>query len=288
MPAACPFARVAVLGTGLIGGSFALALRQCFPGIAVTGWDRAEVLALARECGAVDEGATDLAAAVRGADLIYLALPAVRAMDLLGEIARQADPRALVTDTSSTKAAIVRAARARFPAPLRFLGGHPIAGKELRGIENADAELFRGAKYVLVAPENDPDPRVAAFGGLVRALGAKPVWCDAETHDWAVAVVSHLPQLVSTALAAVVLEETDDDGMPLALAGPGLRDMTRLAGSPYEVWRDVCLTNRENIARGLDRVGHAVERLRLRLASRELEEDFTAANALYKILRELQ
>jgi prephenate dehydrogenase len=111
------------------------------------------------------------------------------------------------------------------------------------------------------------------------------VWLDAETHDWAAAIASHLPQLLSVALAGVVRDETDETGLPLALAGQGLRDMVRLAGSPYEVWRDVCLTNTDNIARALDRLAQAVDHVRTRLASRELQDEFAAANELYKMLR---
>jgi prephenate dehydrogenase len=119
-------------------------------------------------------------------------------------------------------------------------------------------------------------------------FGAVPIWLDAETHDWAVAIVSHLPQLVSVALAGVVREETDETGLPVALAGRGLRDLLRLAGSPYPMWRDIALTNTDNMARALDRLAQAIEHLRTRLRSRELEDEFAAANELYKMLRDLQ
>ena len=122
---------------------------------------------------------------------------------------------------------------------------------------------------------------------LVRALGARPVWIDADTHDWAVGIVSHLPQLAAVALAGVVSDETDETGLPLSLAGSGLRDALRLAGSPYGVWRDVCLTNRDNLVRSLDRYIQALEHLRSTLASRDLEPQFAAANQVYKSLREL-
>jgi prephenate dehydrogenase len=284
--AEAPFSRVAILGTGLVGGSFALALRKHFPQTRIIGWDREPVLARAKSLGAIDEAAASPAAAVRDAELIYLALPVVRAIDLLPEIARDTAPQALVTDTASTKVAIVRAAEAHVRPPGRFLGGHPIAGKELAGIENAEAELFRGARYALIGREDDRDERVARFVRLLGALGAEAVWCDAETHDWAMAIVSHLPQLVSTALAGVVLEETDETGMPLSLAGHALEEMTRLAGSPYDTWRDICLTNTENIARSLDRVAQALEQLRRTLRSRDLEKEFVAGNELYRLLRQ--
>jgi len=282
------FSRVAVLGTGLIGGSFALALRRSFPETRVVGWDKAEVLPGALERGAVQEIEAELGAALRGAELVYVALPVGMALDLLPEIARTAEPSALVTDACSTKVAVCRVAEQHFTGSVRFLGGHPMAGKEVSGIAHADQELFRGAKYALIGEPSDSDPRVQAFARLIEVIGAQPVWLDADTHDWAVAIISHLPQMVALALARVVAEETDETGLPLALAGPGLRDMLRLAGASYELWRDISLTNAQNLARALDRLAQAAEYLRTVLARRELGDEFLTANDIYKKLRELQ
>jgi prephenate dehydrogenase len=285
---AVPFSRVAILGTGLIGGSFALALRKHFPDISIVGFDRAEILQEALARGAVRETARDLAAAVRGADLVYVALPIGATIEALPAIAAAAKDGALVTDTGSTKAMICRAAKTAFAGGARFLGGHPMAGKETSGIARADAELFSGARYALMGLENDPDPRMHGFAALVRELGAEPVWTDAETHDWAVGIVSHLPQFLAVALARVVQDETDETGLPLSLSGPGLQDMLRLAGSPYSVWRDVAHTNTENVARALDRLEQAVEYLRTRLTSKDLEQEFLVANELYKQLKKAE
>jgi prephenate dehydrogenase len=285
MTAQTEFERVAILGTGLIGGSFGLALRREFPAARVVGFDRADVVEAAKARGAISEAASDIASAVRGADLVYVALPIGAAIDVLPKIAELADANTLVTDTGSTKALICQQAQKYFRGSARFLGGHPMAGKENSGIEHADADLFRGTRYALIASEGDPDPRVEKFAALLRGIGAEPVWCDAETHDWAVGIVSHLPQLASVALAHVVADETDETGLPLTLAGPGLADMLRLAGSPYDIWRDTCLTNRENIAHALDRLAQAIDYLRTRLASKDLEQEFKIANELYVALR---
>ena len=279
---------MAILGTGLIGGSFALALRKHFPSISIVGFDRAEILQAALARGAVLEAAHDLAAAARGADLLYVALPIAATVEALPAIAAAAKDGALVTDTGSTKAVICRAAKNTFTGAARFLGGHPMAGKETSGFTRADANLFSGARYALVGLEGDPDPRVQGFASLLRVLGAEPVWCDADTHDWAVGIVSHLPQLLAVALARVVQDETDETGLPLSLSGPGLHDMLRLAGSPYGLWRDVAHSNTENIARALDRLEQAVEYLRTRLTSKELEQEFLAANELYKRLQKAE
>src|SRR5580704_18235038 len=285
MPSTVPFHRVAIIGTGLIGGSFALALRQLFSEIELVGYSRAGSSERARAAGVVDEATTDLATAVRGADLIYIALPIGASIESLGAIAKSAGENALVTDACSTKAAIGRAAKETFRGGARFLGGHPMAGKEQSGVEHADAKLFRGAPYALMGLESDSDARVAAFAETVRAIGARPVWTDPETHDWAVGIVSHLPQLVSVALARVVQDETDETGLPLSLSGPGLPDILRLAGSPYDIWRDILLTNTENVSRALDRLAQAVDYLRTNLARKDLQEEFLAANELYKHLK---
>jgi prephenate dehydrogenase len=286
-----PFRRVAIFGTGLIGGSLALALRKHFPDIVTVGYDRPDGLEQARARNAVHETSADLATAVRGADLVYVALPIVAAIEALPAIAAAAEPGALVTDAGSTKAAICKIANEHFgnrsDGGAQFLGGHPMAGKEHSGVEYADADLFRGAPYILIGTEENASERARNFLKLLRAIGAEPSWCDADTHDWAVGIVSHLPQLVAVALARVVQDETDETGLPLSLAGHGLQDTLRLAGSPYSVWRDILLTNKDNVSRALDRLAQAVDYLRTRLASKELEQEFQSANELYKHLRKL-
>ncbi|MGA2720168.1 MAG: prephenate dehydrogenase/arogenate dehydrogenase family protein [Candidatus Acidiferrales bacterium] len=282
-----PFHRIAILGTGLIGGSFALAIRKQIPSVAIIGFDRSESAAQALTRGAIDKIAPDLATAVQGADLIYIAMPIAATIESLPQIAAAAKPGALITDACSTKTTVCKAAAEHFKNSARFLGGHPMAGKEHSGIENATADLFRGAPYALIATEADPDPRVKTFASLLAAIGAQPIHTDPETHDWAVSIVSHLPQLMSVALARarVVQDETDETGLPLSLSGPGLQDTLRLAGSPYTIWRDILLTNSTNISRALDRLAQAIDYLRTQLTSKEIQQEFDAANALYQLLR---
>jgi prephenate dehydrogenase len=282
---AVPFQRVAIIGTGLIGGSFGLALRRALPQIAVVGFDRPNTLASACAREAVEETSKDIPSAVRHADLVYIALPIGATIDALPTIAAAVRDGTLITDTGSTKVAICSAAQRAFRTGARFLGGHPMAGKEEPGITQSDPDLFAGAPYALIGKQDDPDPRVQGFASLLGALGAQPVWCDAETHDWAVGVVSHLPQMLSVALARVVQDEMDETGLPLTLAGQGLQDMLRLAGSPYGLWRDVALTNTENVARALSRLEQAVEYVRTRLTSKDLEDEFAHANEVYKLLK---
>ena len=277
------FRKVAILGTGLVGGSFGLALRRAGFGGAIVGWDRSEVLDRAEARGTIDAGCTGLEAAIKDADLVLLATPVGMIIELLTQLPNRVSPNALVTDTGSTKQEICKVGFQAFAGrDSLFLGGHPLAGKEQSGIEHADERLFAGKTFVLVGEGEvtRADQRVQAYLGLLRSVGAEPAWLDARTHDWAVAIVSHLPQLVSTAMAGVVADETDEDGLPVKLAGQGFADMTRLAGSPFEIWRDICLTNGENIGRALDRLIARLEELRRSLASRDLEEIFERAQRL--------
>lgn len=283
--------RVTILGTGLIGGSFALALRKYTKEMHVSGWDRADVVREAQSRGAIDEAFSgELAAALRDADLIYIALPIAPTIDLLPEIARHAPAHALVTDACSTKVRITQAAAELFPAERGpfFLGGHPMAGRELSGIAHAHADLFRESTYALIgATSLQEDPRVSAFVKILEKIGARPLWLGAQQHDYAVGLASHLPQLAAVALAGFLYDRLDENGLPITLAGPGLRDSLRLAGSSYSTWRDIVLTNQEVLSAALDLFARRLDDLREKLASRELEADFDAANELYKLLRSL-
>jgi prephenate dehydrogenase len=282
--------RITVLGTGLIGGSFALALRKYADDVHIVGWDRPDVARAARSSSAFDDTFSDLDTALRAADLVYIALPIGVTLDLLPEIARLSPRRALVTDACSTKLRIFEAAAEVFsqpPAPL-FLAGHPMAGRELSGIDHADADLFRDAPYALIGESTDPrDPRVSAFLKLLEKIGARVMWLGAQQHDYAVGLASHLPQLVAVALASFLYDRLDENGLPITVAGSGLRDSLRLAGSPYSTWRDIVLTNRDVLSAALDLLTQRLDDLRERLASRELEADFDAANELYRLLRGL-
>jgi prephenate dehydrogenase len=310
--------RISILGTGLIGGSFALALRKYATDLHITGWDRPDVARTAQATKAFDEALTgDLTPALRDADLIYVALPIGATIDLLPELARSAPRKALVTDACSTKLRISHGAQELFAgadAPL-FLPGHPMAGREHAGIAHADADLFKNAPYALIADHPNEiapaafdlakaaefdsqapsergaalrqDARVDAFLKLLKKIGARPLWLGAQQHDYAVGLASHLPQLVAVALASFLYDRLDENGLPITVAGPGLRDTLRLAGSPYSTWRDIVLTNREVLGASLDLLARRIDDLRERLATRELEADFDAANELYRLLRSL-
>ena len=281
------FHRIAIVGLGLVGGSWGLALRKHgYQGRRV-GCDRPEVLRQAIGAGAVEEGTEDVTAAVREADLVILAAPVGGILDLLPQLRARVLPRALVTDVGSTKRLICQRAREIFGDEPLFLGGHPLAGKERSGFQNADAALFENACYALTpgSPDHLADERVKAFSSLLMALGARPFVSDASTHDRAVAYLSHLPQLLSSGLASTVAEQSAEDFLPLELAASGFRDVTRLAESPYALWRDICLTNRENIQAALESLIEKLEAMKLHLSDRELEREFEQALKLREKLR---
>src|SRR5580692_8755105 len=292
MPGAHLINRVTILGTGLVGGSFALALRKYTTGMHITGWDRPEVVREAQARNVIDAAvAGELAPALENADLVYIALPIGVTLDLLPEIARLAPPNALVTDACSTKVRIIGDAADLFPegATNLFLGGHPMAGRELSGVAHADADLFCKHTYALIGASSEThDARISAFVKILEKIGARPLWLGAQQHDYAVGLASHLPQLAAVALGSFLYDRLDENGLPITLAGPGLRDTLRLAGSPYSTWRDIVLTNREVLSAALDLLARRLDDLRERLGSRELEADFDAANELYKLLRSMQ
>jgi prephenate dehydrogenase len=214
---------------------------------------------------------------VSRSELIYLATPVGQIVEFLRAGAPQVKPGAVVTDAGSTKVEICRAARRE--KSWRFVGGHPIAGSHLRGPSQGRAELFDGAAYVLTPPEDGSDPSALdALGETLKSLGARVYVMPAKEHDRALARLSHLPQLVSCALAATVNDEIDAVELD-ALAGPGYRGMTRLASSPWGIWRDILGTNSGEVADALDALILKLSAARegLRGHSRQMCEDSEGA-----------
>ncbi len=267
---------VAIVGTGLIGGSFGLALRKAGFGGRILGVSSAAALRDALARGAVDEGAP-LGEAAGAADLVYLAQPIARILDTLAELGPWVRPGALVTDAGSTKTRIVAAA-SRALRPGQFLGGHPLAGKEKRGAAEADPDLFAGRIYALTPQRPDDLDAAPAreFLGWLERIGAVPVTLSPEEHDRAVAYTSHLPQLLSTALAATLAARFGLERPKVA--GPALEDALRLAASSYEIWGDIVITNRAAIDAALGDFLAELTALRASLGSGHIREAFETAN----------
>jgi prephenate dehydrogenase len=235
--------RVAIVGLGLVGGSLARALKHA--GMTVVGVDRAPVLRLARKAGVVDE-TLDLEAAARSVDVLVLAAPPKANLALLRRVAASAPTRLIVTDVTSVKAPIV--AEARRLGLRRFVGGHPMAGTEKAGFGSSRADLFRGRPWILTRSADAAAER--SVRAVARAAGARPVRLTASEHDRFVALVSHLPQILSWALMAVVRGDAATRRR-LRLAGPGFHDMTRLARSPRGLWAEILEGNAREVGRAL-------------------------------------
>lgn len=275
---------VVIIGTGLIGSSFGLALRKAgFTG-AITGVSSPRAIADALAAGAIDGGAT-LEACVPQADLVFLSQTIGRILDTLRRLDPLLRPDTLVTDAGSTKCEIVDLAR-QCLTRTQFLGGHPMAGKETRGAAAADAGLFRGRTWILTPDEAAELHTSAAleFRMWLDRIGARVLTLDADEHDRVVSLTSHLAQLASTALAATVSDKLG--GPPrLQAAGPGLEDMTRLAMGSYEIWRDILATNHEHIDKALSLYIQKLEHIRENLRTRQLQEEFERGAALATQLR---
>lgn len=280
--AAAPiFRRIGIVGLGLIGGSIALAARELWPSALVIGVDNRDVLELAMRRHAIDVGAADLDVLAE-ADLVVLAAPVLANVSLLGQIEAHVPGAAIVTDTGSTKREIVAAA-ATLPERLTFIGGHPMGGAAVGGLEHARPDLFRQRPWVLTPePGTSPDA-VARVTQFATALGAAPSMMNASDHDRVLAFLSHLPQLTASALMAVIGEAVQAEG--LALAGRGLVDTTRLASSPADIWRDISATNADEIGAALDALILVLQELRADLGNgMRLEELFGRAAAWRRAL----
>ena len=277
---------VAIVGVGLIGGSFALALRHAgFQG-RILGVSSPRTLEKALRRGAIDE-ALPLEEAAAQADLIYLSQPIRTILDTIPALNAVVRPDALVTDAGSTKARIVRLASEKLTRA-RFLGGHPMAGKERRGVEAADAGLFRGCAYILtpLEPADLRTPAAAALIGWITRIGARLLVLRPDQHDELAALASHLPQLASTALACTLASQPDQQELH-QVAGPGLVDSTRLALSPYDIWRDILATNPEHIERALSAYIETLEQMRTLAASAAVEPQFLAGARFASALRKV-
>jgi prephenate dehydrogenase len=273
---------VCIVGCGLIGGSFALALRRAGYTGRITAYGGARSARIAIERGIVDaiEEGIERGDAL-DADLIYLAAPIGGIIDFLRIRSGQIRAGALVTDAGSTKAEICRVARESLPQGIDFVGGHPMAGGEQVGVEYARADLFDRATYALAIEEGDGG--LNRLRPIIEALGARVVLTDPDSHDAAVALISHLPQLVASALAASLgsADEAVERELAQRLAASGWRDMTRLAASSWSVWRDICLTNQSNIAEALGRLIAELQSLKDAVDTRDfnqVRELFIAAN----------
>ena len=281
-----PIQQITIVGTGLIGGSLGLALRQAGFSGTIVGCDKRSVLEIAEARNAIDRGKADLELAIAGSDVIVLATPVGCILSQLEDIAPLLGPDTLITDTGSTKEMLVERARLVLGdrAAASVLPGHPMAGKEVGGIEHADANLFRDAVW-LITPIDAGVPytsRQQEYLDLLTSIGARVLALDAPRHDRLCAWISHLPQMMATALASALRDEFGDDEVVSQIGGRALREMTRIAQSPYSMWRDIAMTNTPNIEEAMLYFEQHMAHLRENLRGPALREIFDSANRFGK------
>jgi prephenate dehydrogenase len=279
-----PIRQITIIGTGLIGGSLALALKtHGFRGT-IIGCDRDPVLAKAKRRQAIDRGISDPVKACQASQLVVLATPVGGILDLLGRLAPRLSPDTFLTDVGSTKQAIVECAVQAFgsQAHQRFLPGHPMAGKEHCGIEFADPHLFRDAAWFFtpLAGQDLGHGVGREYLAWIKKLGARTAFLNPREHDQLCAWISHIPQMLATALAASLVEVYGQRTALLESGGRALREMTRIAASPYSMWRDITLTNKKPIADALLRLEQELAHIRENLDTGALKEEFERAHRL--------
>src|SRR5579863_1624270 len=281
--------QITIIGTGLIGGSLALALKKRKFSGRIVGCDREATLEKARNRSAIDEGYANPGDAVRGSQVVVLATPVLAIIDLMERLGPALPARTLLTDVGSTKSSVAQQALKVFGknAAKRFLAGHPMAGKELSGVDYADADLFQDAVWFLTPLagqnlRNLNEGLIAEFAGWIDQIGARIATVPPDEHDRLCAWISHLPQMISTALAAALVEEYGDEAPLLAAGGRALREMTRISASPYSMWRDIAISNKENIEDSLFKLEQRLAHIRENLGTRQLAEEFEQAHQLRK------
>jgi len=273
------FKRIAIIGVGLIGGSFALALKRKGVGEQIIGVDEQFVLEKAIAQEAIDRGYTrnQLEDAISEADLILICTPVHLIVKLLPRITKAAKSGALISDVGSTKREIVRIAGDVLPEDKFFIGGHPMTGAESRGIDSADSYLFENTIYVLTPSHPIPNGMRRDFGELLETIGAKVILLPPALHDEIAAAVSHLPQLAAVALMNLVGAHQIKSPHFLKMAAGGFRNMTRVASSPYGNWEDIINSNSDKIIEFIDKYIKELQQIKKSLGKPKLEERFLKA-----------
>jgi prephenate dehydrogenase len=256
---------VAIIGLGVIGGSIGLALRAASPRVTVVGLDNRNVLRRAKKRGAIEIAASSLRDALSDADVVFVCTPVGGILKLLPEISRLVKPGAIVTDVGSVKGVIQSCAQQYFRSGGIFIGGHPMAGSEGSGIEYADALLFQNAVYVL-CPFRKKESGISRLAPMLKRIGARVLIMDAHRHDETAAAVSHLPQLLAVALVDFAARNNVRNPALFQLAAGGFRDMTRIASSPFPIWKDILAQNKDQVRSVLRKY---------ELALKELEKDLS-------------
>jgi len=246
------FKRPAVIGLGLMGGSLALSLKGIKGIESVSGFDISqEVREKAKELGACGRVCETLSDAVSGCDLVFLAVPVRSIVKVFEEIVEFLAEGTLVTDLGSVKLPVVQAIEKIVPSSIDYIGGHPMTGSEQSGIESARNDLYKDCYYILTPTEKTDSDAFARLHSFLTDMGSRVISMDAKTHDEAMAIISHVPHLLSLILMEIATNEREKIQSLFRIAGGGFRDMTRIAASNPDTWADICIENRKFIVEGL-------------------------------------
>ena len=282
------FKKITIIGVGLIGGSFALALKEKNPNFKIVGIDKQEIIEKAIARSAIDEGTVNLEEGIKEADMVIIATPVKTIIDLLSKIDPFLKKGCLVTDTGSTKAKIVETANQVLSPDVHFIGGHPMAGSEKYGIDSANSHLFQEKTYILTPDKKSNLINMKKIFSLIKMINANILILDPLEHDKIVSAVSHLPQIIAVSLINAIgeLALQGNNNNYFKAVGEGFKDMTRIASSPYKTWEDICENNQENIVKMIQEFRNYLGVIEDKLKSnpRSLKEEFQKASKLRETL----
>lgn len=282
------FNKISIIGVGLIGGSLGLALKEKNPNFKIVGIDRQEIIEKAITRGAIDEGTVNIEEGIKEADIVIIATPVKTILDLLPKINPFLKKGCLVTDTGSTKQQIVQRANEVLSKDVFFIGGHPMAGSEKCGIEEANPHLFQDRTYILTPTKKSNLIAIDKIFSLIKMIGANRLILDLLEHDRIAGAVSHLPQIIAVSLINTTgeLALRGNNNNYFKAVGEGFKDMTRIASSPYKIWEDICETNQENILEMIREFRNYLEVIEDKLKNdpNNLKEEFQKASKLRETL----
>ncbi len=280
------FKKITIIGVGLIGGSFGLALKKKKPSFKIVGVDKQKVIEKAITREAIDEGTVNLEEGIKEADVVILATPVKTILDLLPQINPFLKKECLVTDTGSTKKQIVKRANKVLSKDIHFIGGHPMAGSEKYGIDSADPHLFQDKTYILTPTNKSNLMAMEKIFSLIKMIDANMLILDPLDHDRIVGAVSHLPQIMAISLTNMIgeLAQRENNNNYFKAVGEGFKDMTRIALSPRKIWEDICDTNKGNILEMIQKFKQYLNLIEDKLINdpEGLKEEFQKAQMLRK------